>query len=58
VNIRNTNTLRFVMKGGRLYEANTLNEVWPAVRALKAQPWQNLSPLKPAAGIRASEGGR
>ena len=58
VNIRNTNTLRFVMKGGRLYEANTLNEVWPAVRALKAQPWQNLSPVKPAAGIRASEGGR
>lgn len=58
VNIRNTNTLRYVMKGGRLYEANTLNEVWPAVRALKAQPWQNLSPVKPAAGIRASEGGR
>ena len=58
VNIRNTNTLRYVMKGGRLYEANTLNEVWPTVRALRAQPWQNLDPVNPAAGIKAGGGGK
>jgi Tol biopolymer transport system component len=28
-NIRNTNKIKYVMKNGRLYDANTLNEVWP-----------------------------
>src|SRR5687767_3809501 len=28
-NIRNTNTIRFVMKNGRLYDGNTLDEVYP-----------------------------
>lgn len=28
-NIRNTNTIREVMKNGRLYDGDTLNEVWP-----------------------------
>jgi hypothetical protein len=36
VDIRNTQTLRGVMKNGRLYEAATLNEVWPRERALPA----------------------
>ncbi len=27
--IRNTNTIRYVMKNGRLYEGETLAEVWP-----------------------------
>ena len=36
-NIRNTNTLRYVMKNGRLYDANTLDEVWP--RQKKANFW-------------------
>jgi len=57
-NIRNTNSLRYVMKGGRLYEASTLNEVWPTVRALPAQSWQNLDPVAPAAGIKATGGDR
>ena len=56
-NIRNTNTLRYVMKGGRLYEASTLNEVWPVARTLPVQAWQNLDPVAPAAGIKASGGG-
>ncbi len=55
-NIRNTNSLRYVMKGGRLYEASSLNEVWPMARTLPAQPWQNLEPMSPAAGIKASGG--
>jgi len=33
-NIRNTNTVRFVMKNGRLYDGDTLDEVWPRVRKL------------------------
>jgi Tol biopolymer transport system component len=57
-NIRNTNTLRYVMKDGRLYEAGTLNEVWPLARPLPVQPWQNLDPIAPAAGIRANGGGK
>lgn len=30
--IRNTNTIRYVMKNGRLYDGNTLDEVYPQVR--------------------------
>lgn len=32
--IRHTQSIRWVMKNGRLYEAATLNEVWPRERAL------------------------
>jgi hypothetical protein len=28
-NIRNTNSVRYVMKNGRLYDGNTLDEVYP-----------------------------
>lgn len=31
-NIRNTNTLRYVVKNGVIYDANTLDEVWPKVQ--------------------------
>jgi imidazolonepropionase-like amidohydrolase/Tol biopolymer transport system component len=39
-NVRNTKSIRYVMKNGRLYDANTLDEVWP--RQKKAGPfyWQ------------------
>ena len=50
-NIRNTNTLNQVMVNGRLYDANTLNEVYPRQRALPAQPWAYKVP-SPTAGIR------
>jgi len=36
--ITNTTALSFVMKNGRLYEADTLNEVWPRQRPLD-EPW-------------------
>jgi len=32
VNIRNTQSIHWVMKNGRLYEGDTLNEVWPRMR--------------------------
>ena len=50
-NIRNSNTIRYVMKNGRLYEGETLNEVWPRQRNLAAQYWQGGVPAT-AAGIR------
>jgi hypothetical protein len=39
VDIHNTNTIRYVMKNGRLYEGSTLNEVWPRQRALPPLWW-------------------
>src|SRR4029453_1278720 len=38
-NIRNTNSLRFVMKNGRLYDANTLQEVAPRTKPLDKMWW-------------------
>jgi len=37
VDIRNSRTVDQVMKNGRLYDANTLDEVWPQHRALEPQ---------------------
>ena len=42
--IKNTSSLSFVMKNGRLYEAGTLDEVWPRQRALEAQWFWNDAP--------------
>jgi hypothetical protein len=50
-NIRNSNTLRYVMKNGRIYDANTMDEIWP--RQLKApdEPWRHTQPTSVQAGI-------
>jgi imidazolonepropionase-like amidohydrolase len=37
--IRNTTSLRWVMKAGRLYEADTLDELWPEKRAFGHFAW-------------------
>jgi Tol biopolymer transport system component len=42
--IHNTNTIRYVMKNGRIYEGDTLNEVWPRQRALEKQWWWDGQP--------------
>ena len=42
--IRNTNSLAMVMKNGRLYDANTLDEVYPRQRKLAAQQWMSGGP--------------
>ncbi len=52
-NLRNTNTVRMVMKNGRLYDGDTLDEVWPRERKATFY-WQAPAP-SPAAGIQ-SEG--
>lgn len=38
-NIRNTNSVKYVMMNGRLYDGNTCNEVYPAQRALDRSEW-------------------
>jgi Tol biopolymer transport system component len=43
-NIRNTNTIKYVMKNGRLYDGDSLDEVWPRQRALPDQPWRHTVP--------------
>ncbi|HVH08683.1 MAG TPA: amidohydrolase family protein [Gemmatimonadales bacterium] len=48
-NIRNTNTIRYVMKNGRLYHGDTLDEVWPRPRKLEP-PYGLAETPKPAAG--------
>jgi predicted amidohydrolase YtcJ len=50
-NIRNTNSIRFVMKNGRLYEGETLNEVWPRKLPLAEQHWARQGPHAVNAGI-------
>jgi len=49
--IRNTNSASLVMKNGRLYDANTLDEVYPRQRKLASQPWMSGAPSANA-GIR------
>ncbi len=50
-NIRNSNTVRYVMMNGRLYEGDTLNEIWPRQRPAPDEPWRHVAPNVPA-GIR------
>jgi len=49
-NLRNTNTVGMVMKNGRLYNGNTLDEVWPRQRKASFY-WQKPGP-NTAAGIK------
>ncbi|MBS1604186.1 MAG: PD40 domain-containing protein [Bacteroidetes bacterium] len=44
-NIRNTNTIRYVMKNGRLFDGNTCNEVYPAARTLDMSEWKYDKPV-------------
>jgi Tol biopolymer transport system component/imidazolonepropionase-like amidohydrolase len=46
--IRNTNSIRYVMKNGEIYEGDTLNQIWPAQRTLPKPYWWDSDP-KPAA---------
>ena len=38
-NIRNSNTIKYVMKNGRLYDGNTADEVYPQKRVLNTSEW-------------------
>ncbi len=53
-NIRNSNTIHQVMMNGRLYDGDTLDEVWPRQRPAPDEPWRHLAP-NVAAGIRGGD---
>jgi imidazolonepropionase-like amidohydrolase len=38
-NIRNTNSVVYVMKNGRLYDGNTCSEIYPGQRVLDRSEW-------------------
>jgi Tol biopolymer transport system component len=42
--IHNTNTIRYVMKDGELFEGDSLNEVWPAEKKLAPLWWWDERP--------------
>jgi len=50
--IHNTNSVRYVMKNGRLYEGETLNEVWPRQRTLPKMWWWGTEPAARAQTAR------
>ena len=37
--IRNTNTIKYVMKNGELFEGDTLNQIWPQQKTLPRMWW-------------------
>jgi len=49
-NLQNSTAIRYVMKNGRLYEAETLTEVWPRKRPLPSEWWWRLEPQPVSAG--------
>jgi len=44
-NIRNSNSIKWVMKNGRLYEGDTLNEIYPSNRKLDDSEWKFEKPV-------------
>ncbi len=44
VDIRNSNTIRFVMKNGEIYEGDTMDQIWPTQRKLEKQYWWDREP--------------
>ncbi len=42
--IRNTNTIRYVMKNGELFVGDTLEQLWPVQKKLEPQYWWNNEP--------------
>ncbi len=50
--IRNTRSLHWVMRGGRMYESATLNQVYPAQVPLPLMQWQTTAPVGIRAGVR------
>ncbi|MBI4466717.1 MAG: PD40 domain-containing protein [Acidobacteria bacterium] len=49
-NIRNTNTIRYVMKNGELFEGDTLKQLWPVEKTLGPFWWWSDRPKAEASG--------
>lgn len=43
-NIRNSNSIRYVVKNGRLYDGNSANEIYPVARKLDRRDWNFSKP--------------
>lgn len=54
-NIRHTNSIRYVMKNGELYDGDTLNMVWPTAKPLPRQFWWDTEPKPPARPVTTSQ---
>jgi Tol biopolymer transport system component len=50
--LQNSTSISHVMKNGRLYEADTLTEIWPRQRPLATQWWWRLEPPDSPRGPR------
>lgn len=46
LDIRNTNTIRFVMKNGELFDGHSLDRVWPSPKKLDPMYWWNSEPKR------------
>jgi len=56
--IRHTADIRFVMKAGTLYEADTLDELWPTPRPYGPYPWVDADMLRDdVRPVRGDRGG-
>jgi len=44
--IHNTSNIAMVMKSGKLYDANTLDEIWPEQKPFGAYYWVNVNELR------------
>jgi Tol biopolymer transport system component len=44
--LEHSTSIRYVMKNGRLYEAETLKEIWPRERALPTAWWSRVEPAR------------
>lgn len=44
-NIRNSNTVKYVMKNGRLYEGDTMNEIYPKTGKMDNSEWETEKPV-------------
>jgi hypothetical protein len=42
--IRNSNSVHYVIKNGRIYEASSLDEVWPVEKKAETFYWQTKKP--------------
>jgi hypothetical protein len=52
VDVRNTNTVRYVMKNGELFDGDTLTQIWPVQKTLPKFWWWDAGPKGPAVAGR------
>ena len=51
-NLRNTNTIKYVVKNGVVYDANTLDEIAPVEKKAEAFNWQTKKPSESLPGVK------